>query len=168
MGPFHHKRSVRHVVSNMASVGLLLLAVGCMGQTKMAKLQEAASDLNMATRFGRMDVATERVSPKDLEGFARRHAAWGGSIRIVDVEYRGIQIVDDNTAVVFVAVGWQQPDDPNLRVTQLAQQWEYGQGGWKLKDETRNAGDVGLLGETTEYLRPESRPDVHYPSITIR
>ncbi len=169
MGTFRDQiLSRRRILAGVFSVGLSLAALGCMGQTKVGKLQEAASNLNMATRFGRMDVATELVAPASLQDFAKRHAAWGGALRIVDVEYQGIQFVDDNKAIVFVAVGWQRPDEPNLRVTHLAQVWDYGQGGWKLTDETRSAGDVGLIGEPTEYLRPDSRPDVHFPSITIR
>ena len=153
----------------IAMAALLVLAdLGCMGQTKMAKLQDAASDYNMATRFGRLDVATELVAPAELDAFARRHAAWGGAVRISDVEYGGIRLVDDNTAVVTVTVGWQRPDEPILRVTQLAQEWKHGHGGWKLTNEVRYAGDVGLLGEPAEQQRPQVMHSAHYPSITIR
>lgn len=160
---------IRHRIwAGAFSLVLLLAAAGCMAQSKMGKLQEAATTLNTATRFGRMDVATELVARDDLQPFAKRHAAWGSMLRIVDVEYQGIQFVEDNKAIVLVAVGWQRPDETNLRVTQLAQVWDYGQGGWKLSDETRNAGDMGLLGESIDVLRPEGKQDTHFPTITIR
>ncbi|MFW5741471.1 MAG: hypothetical protein ACOC1F_14040 [Myxococcota bacterium] len=169
MGNLRHRNFTRRrIAAVVLTAGLLLGALGCMGQSKVGKLQEAASNLNMATRFGRMDIATELVAQKEIDDFAKRHAAWGGPVRIVDVEYRGIKFVDKDKAIVFVAVGWQRVDEGNLRVTQLAQEWNYEQGNWKLSDETRTAGDVGLIGEPTEYLRPEGRPDVHFPSITIR
>ena len=161
-------RTRRRILAGLFAAGLLVAAAGCMGQSKVAKLQEAASNLNMATRFGRMDIATELVAQKEMENFAKRHAAWGGPVRIVDVEYQGIKFMDDNTAMVFVAVGWQRLDEGNLRVTHLAQEWGYERGGWRLADETRTSGDVGLIGEPTEVLRPEERPNVHFPSITIR
>jgi tryptophanyl-tRNA synthetase len=161
-------RSRRRILAGIFSAGLLLAATGCMGQSKVGKLQEAASNLNMATRFGRMDIATELVAQKEMDNFAQRHAAWGGPVRIVDVEYQGLKFVGNDKAIVFVAVGWQRLDEGNLRVTHIAQEWGYEGNGWKLADETRTSGDVGLIGEPMEYLRPEERPNVHFPSITIR
>ena len=158
----------RHLAAAILVGGLWVTSAGCMAQSKVGKLQEAASNLNMATRFGRMDIATELVHKNELDNFAERHAAWGDPLRIVDVEYRGIKFVNKDKAVVFVAVGWHRLDEGSLRVTKLAQVWDYERGNWKLSDETRTAGDVGLIGEPTEVLRPESRPDVHFPSITIR
>lgn len=168
MGNLRDQLRSRRLLAGILSFGLLLAAAGCMGQSKMGKLQEAASNLNMATRFGRMDIATELVARQDMDDFAKRHAAWGGPLRIVDVEYRGIKLVDKNKAIVFVAVGWQRLDEGNLRVTHLAQEWDYQGNGWKLADETRTSGDVGLIGEPTEVLRPAPRPNAQFPSITIR
>ncbi|PIE05403.1 MAG: hypothetical protein CSA75_04930 [Sorangium cellulosum] len=155
-------------VLRVLSVGLLLAAVGCMGQSKAGKLQEAASNLNMATRFGRMDIATELVAAQQMEAFGTRHAGWGGPLRIVDVEHHSIKMVNEDKALVFVTVGWHRIDEGNLRVTQLAQEWSYASGGWRLTDETRTAGDIGLLGEPMEVLRPDHRPNAYFPSITIR
>jgi hypothetical protein len=157
-------------------VGLAALAValwipicaGCAGQTRSTKLQDAAYNFNMATRFGRMDVATEMVSSKAVSQFVEHHSAWGSSVRIVDVEFRGLQFTDKDKAVVFVAVGWQRNDEQDLRVTQLAQVWTYEESDWRLTEERRTSGDVGLLGEPTTLLRPESREDAHFPSVTIR
>jgi hypothetical protein len=144
-------------------------AFGCLGgQSRVGKLQEAAQTMNMATRFGRMDVATEHVAAKQMEDFAKQHANWGGVVRIADLEYRGMRFVDEKKAIVSVAVAWQRVDEQELRVTEVAQVWDYDQGKWKLVDETRTAGDVGLLGEPTVYMRPERREDVHFPSVTIR
>jgi len=156
------------VVVIVAALGLSWLAMSCGGHNKVAKLQDAASDYNMALRFGRTDVATELVAASELDAFAMRHAAWGGDIRIMDVEYGGIHLVEENKAVVLVTIGWQRPTEPILRVTQLAQEWAYGYGGWKLTNESRTAGDVGLIGEPTDYLRPQLTPDAHFPSVTIR
>ena len=161
-------RGVRRIPSGVIVAALVLVAAGCMGQTKMAKLQDATSDYNTAMRFGRMDVATALVESSELGEFATRHAAWGGDIRVMDVEYGGIQLVDEDNAVVLVTVAWHRVSEPFLRTTQLAQEWSFGYGGWKLKNETRTAGDVGLIGEPIEPTQPQSLPDMHYPSVTIR
>ncbi|MCL2825060.1 MAG: hypothetical protein FWD57_13810 [Polyangiaceae bacterium] len=167
-------QSMLSTVRSLAVVAALVLGIaGCMGQTKMTRLQDAAADYNMATRFGRMDVATELVAPQELGEFVRRHAAWGGGIRITDLEFGGIQPIDENKAMVLVTVGWQRPNESTLRVTQIVQQWEYGQGGWKLTSEVANAGDIGLLGEQVESGQPRGASDSHspnmyYPSISIR
>ena len=155
----------RTIIAGAISSACLL---GCAGQSKLGKLQQAASDLNTATRFGRMDVANELVARESTASFAQRHAQWGRAIRIVDVELYGVQMVDANRAIVHVAIGWQHPDDITLRSTQLAQLWSYDQHGWRLIDETRTAGDLGLIGEPVQQVMPAPRADVHWPSRTIR
>ena len=130
-----------------ATTALLAVSIGCAGQSKLTRLQDAASDYNVATRFGRMDVATLLVSPSEYEAFSSRHAAWGGAIRVSDVEYEGIRLVDEDKAIVLVTVGWQRLDESTLRVTQLAQEWTFGYGGWRLTKEVRNTGDAGLIGD---------------------
>ncbi len=160
-----------HLHAGLAGLALALALVadlGCVGQTRTTKLQDAAYNFNMATRFGRMDVATEMVSSKALGKFTEHHNGWGSDLRIVDVEFRGVQFRDKDKAVVFVAVGWQRNDEQDLRVTQLAQIWTFEGSDWRLADEQRTAGDVGLLGEPTTVMRPEARENAHFPSVTIR
>lgn len=158
--------------SRFFKIGALVLALAasaCLGgQTKPSRLQEVAQTLNMATRFGRMDIAYELVGEKAQVEFAKRHKSWGSAIRIVDLEFQGMTFVDTDHAKIFVSVGWQRPDEQDLRVTQVAQTWVYGDKGWKLSEETRAAGDFGLLGEASEVLRPASRGDSHFKTVTIR
>jgi hypothetical protein len=160
------------ISSSFFKVGALVLtltAAACLpGQTKPSRLQEAAQNLNLATRFGRMDIAYELVGEKNQVEFAKRHQAWGGQIRIVDLDFQGMSFDDADKAKVFVTVGWQRLDEGELRVTQVSQTWLYGSHGWKLSEETRTGGDFGLLGENSEVLRPGSRGDTHFKSITIR
>jgi hypothetical protein len=115
-----------------------------------------------------MDIATELVADKALPGFAKRHAAWGRDVRLVDIEYQGMRFSDKENAVVFVVVGWQRLDEQELRVTNVAQRWNHGPKGWKLEGEERTGGDVGLLGEPTVVARPELHRDVHFEAVTIR
>ncbi len=146
----------------------VLLLSACLGnQSKAVKLQDSAQNFNQAMRFGRMDIAQEHVAPRVMADFATRHRAWGRELRLIDLEFQGIEPRGDD-ARVFVAVGWQRYDEQELRVTQLVQTWRYGQRGWKLIEEERAGGDVGLLGEQVEVVRPERRGEAHFRSVTIR
>jgi hypothetical protein len=112
-----------------------------------AKLQEAASEMNLNTRFGRMEMAVEKIAPKERDDWAKRHKAWGGRIRIADTEMAGTRIVSEGEADVTVRVAWYRQDEQELRTTTVKQKWKDVNGEWKLVGEARLDGDVGLLGE---------------------
>ena len=134
----------------MAKLGLGVLAAfalaGCIGPlTPAQRVQEAAQDMNTAARFGRMDIAFERVSNKGREDFAKRHAAWGSRVRILDYDFQGLALKDQETAEVMVTIGWQRPDESDIRSTTIVQHWKDHRGSWLLESEERGSGDVGLL-----------------------
>lgn len=164
-----YKQLMRRSILSFALVLCALPHVGCLtAQSRAARLQEAASNLNMATRFGRLDIASELVDDKSQPDFTKHHAGWGRGVRLVDLELQGMQLKDKDNAVVFVTVGWQRPDEQELRVTQLVQTWGFGPKGWKLTREERAGGDIGLLGEPITVVRPETQGDVQFRSLTIR
>jgi hypothetical protein len=156
-------------VRPLCFVAGLLAVVGCMGaQTRIGKLQESTQNFNQAARFGRMDIAMELVETSSKDRFVKQHNAWGRDVRLVDLEMQGMRLKDKDTAVVLLTVGWQRVDEQELRVTQVEQTWAHGYGGWRIVQESRAAGDYGLLGEPIVVMRPESHTDVHFRSITIR
>lgn len=126
-----------------------LLCLGVLGchPSSAQRLAESANNLNMAARFGRMDMAAELIAAKSHEDFTKRHAAWGGSVRLVDIEIDSMVNVNSNDADVTVAVSWTQPNDTTLRATELKQRWHDTRGTWKLVSEARLAGDYGLFGD---------------------
>jgi hypothetical protein len=150
---------------------LLALLVGtaaCIGNlTPSQRAQDAAIDFTTAARFGRMDIAIERVSKEDRDRFAKQHAAWGTSIRIVDCDMLGLRITDKDHAEAVVSVSWHRVDESEMRITQVAQHWRDHKGAWLLESEERAAGDVGLLGEATTIMRPNTGP-AQFETITIR
>lgn len=151
----------------VAAAALSLLA-GCIGgYSPSVRVQEAAQNMNMAARFGRMDIALEGVAKGSRDEFAKRHARWGTQVRIVDYEFQGLMLDDKEHAKVFVAVSWQRPDETDMRNTALVQHWVDNKGTWQLEREERTSGDVGLLGETTVVVKPE-RSDVQFQTVTIR
>jgi hypothetical protein len=132
------------------------------------RVQDAAHNLSVAMRFGRMDVAMESVTRAERDQFVKRHARWGTGIRILDCELVGVSIRDKDHADVSLAVGWQRVEESEVRSTQIAQKWKDEKGTWVLASEERASGDVGLLGEHVAVIRPPSGQDVQFRTITIR
>src|SRR3954470_23806196 len=67
---------------------LLLAALGaCMpSQVPAREVSETARNLNLATRFGQMDMAAEHTSEAHRKQFLESRADWGREVRVVDVE----------------------------------------------------------------------------------
>jgi hypothetical protein len=148
---------------------VIVLALGaCMpSQVPARQVSEVARDLNIAARFGRMDVAAEHTSETHRQRFLESRADWGTDVRVVDVELAELKVPDSENAEVIVDVSWMRIDEGMLRSTRIRQDWQNPGGGWQLNGEQRIAGDFGLLGENVTFLRPETR-DAHFPTKTIR
>jgi hypothetical protein len=136
-------------------------------QVPAREVSDVARDLNIATRFGRMDLAAEHTSEKHRREFLESRASWGLEVRVVDLEVTQLDVPDAETAEVVVEVSWVRVDENLLRSTRIRQSWQNPGGGWQLSGEERIAGDFGLLGEDVTVLRPELR-DAHFPTKTIR
>ncbi len=153
---------------NLILIAMIVGPTGCVANlTPIQRAQDAANDFTTAARFGRMDIALERVSHEDRVRFAERHAAWGSTVRVVDCDILGVRLTDRTHAEVALAVSWQRVDESEMRVTQIAQHWGDHKGAWLLDSEQRASGDVGLLGEKTVVFRPDAR-SVQFESTTIR
>ena len=131
------------------------------------KATDAARDLNLAARFGRIDLAAEHALKEARADFIERRALWGGMIRVVDVELSGMSMPDSDHAVFQVDYSWMRADEDTLRSTRVAQHWNSLKGGWALESEKRVGGDVGLFGEPVEVLRPVRR-DTQFATKVIR
>ncbi len=131
-------------------------------------LNDAARDMNLAARFGRIDLAAQRTAKEAREHFLERRAAWGRDLRIVDVEVASVQLQGEDSADVHVDVAWVRNNEGVLRSTRLAQLWRDGDGDWMMERERRVAGDLGLFGEVVP-VAPTRRPvDHQFPTRVIR
>src|SRR5258706_5883318 len=74
------------VTYTLLALAVLWLPACPAPQTPGARMQEAATDLNTHTRFGRMELAMEHVAPTEREEFLQHRRAWGGIGRIADYE----------------------------------------------------------------------------------
>ena len=149
------------------AVAFLAGLASCMAPPSQSqRVTESAREMNLATRFGRMDLALTHTAKGAGQSFIERRTEWGKRVRIVDVELAGLSMKDELNATVQVDVSWVWVDDDTLRSTRIAQQWR-DDGGWHLVREQRMAGELGLFGEPVMTTRTETA-DVQFPSKTIR
>jgi hypothetical protein len=146
---------------------LIAVACGVSDCVTSANLNEVVNNMNLAARFGRPDIAVDYVAPDERSAFLQRHSHWGNDVRIVDVEYAGVEQSSPSEVSVLVGYSWVRPNEGVLRVTSVRQKWSNARGAWSLIAEERAAGDVGLLAEKVEVLRPE-HPDVQFPTREIK
>jgi hypothetical protein len=147
----------------------LLCSVACIPpQAPAQQVSDVARDLNVAARFGRMDVALEHTSEEHQPKFMATRSDWGKEVRVLDVELARLELKSTEAAVLLVDVAWMRMNEGIMHSTRLEQRWENPGGGWKLSSEERASGDVGLLGENVVVLKPERPRDVHFPAKTIR
>jgi hypothetical protein len=153
----------------LIALSLLVLPACPVGhQSGPARAQEAATELNVNARFGRMELAAEHVSPKARQAFFERRRAWGGKIRVADYEMAGMKMQGKDDAEMFVRVAWYRVDEGDLRVTTLRQKWHDFKGDWKLTEEMRIDGDVGLLGEAVVTVAPPGGPrNAQFPTVRL-
>lgn len=135
-----------------------------------AKLDDAVQEMNMAARFGRTDVAMERVSAGTRDDFIKRHKLWGSELRVVDVEFGGLEKMAESEASVMVNFSWFRPRDGVLRMTTVRQTWvnDHGTGPWHLSAEERASGDVGLLGEPPVVVVKPEKKDARFDVTVIK
>ncbi len=131
------------------------------------KATDAARELNIEARFGRIDVAAGMAASDARDEFIRRHSTWGDNIRVVDVELGGLTMSDSSHAVFQVDYSWMRMNEDTLRSTRIAQNWSSTNGAWALESEKRVAGDVGLFGEHVDVLRP-AQHDTQFATKVIR
>jgi hypothetical protein len=156
------------MAKSVFALACVVLLTACpMPPPASERATDAARELNVAARFGRIDIAAGLAAAGAREEFLRKRAQWGGNIRVVDVELGGLSMPDSDHAVFQVDYAWMRMDEDTLRSTRVAQRWTSSKGAWVLESEKRVAGDVGLFGEHVEVLRPPQR-DAQFATKVIR
>jgi hypothetical protein len=143
-----------------------LAGAGCMTPpTPAERVTDAAMALNIAARFNQLDVAVGHTAKAARPDFMKHHAAWGQSLRIVDVEMASLSLPESDRAVVLVDYAWIRNNEGTMRATRVEQTWK-DDAGWRLVRERRVAGDIGLLGEPVPEA-PPAGPDKQFATRTI-
>lgn len=153
---------------SLSLVALVLVGLGaCMTPPSPAeRVTDAAMELNLAARFGQLDVAVARTQKAQRPDFMKRHAAWGQTLRIVDVEMASLTLPESDRAVVLVDYAWVRNNEGTMRATRVEQHWKE-DAGWHLVRERRIAGDIGLLGEPLPENDAAPAPDKQFATRTI-
>jgi hypothetical protein len=154
-------------LASWSTAALLGCALG--QQSSPARAQEAATELNVNTRFGRLELAAEKVAPTARDAFMQRREAWGSTVRVADYEFAGLRMKGKEDAEMLVKIAWYRIDQGDLRVTTLKQQWHDFKGDWRLVDESRADGDVGLIGEKMPSSGPAATKGraAQFPTIRL-
>jgi hypothetical protein len=143
--------------------------LGCATQAdQRRRLMDQAQDLNVASRFGRLDVASQFAAPEAQPTFMQRRRSWGREIQILDTQLSHSQVKDENHAEVIVQVDWTRANEGLLRTTWVKQEWNAGdRGAWKLEGEQQIDGDKGLFGEQSpaQWLAPAG--DRHFQTRSL-
>ena len=151
---------------------LALLAVawaGCMGPIPPSeKVNEAARDLNVNSRFGDVGGLAGMTAPAYRDVFLSRRTEWGNMVRVVDVELAGMTMKDNSHASVSVDFSWTRVDQGTLQMTRVLQEWEDTSGDWQLVREKRYSGALGLFGEKLPEVTHEPRRDVQFTTTVLR
>jgi len=152
-----------------ATLAIALVGTACaMPPGPLASAQEAAQELNLDARFGRTQIAMDKVAPPARDSFTAHHRGWGTSIRVADVELAGMRAHSEHEVEILVRVAWYRPEEQELHQTTLKQGWS-DKNGWQLVDESRVDGDIGLIGETVvfEGPPPSDRAPAQFPTVRL-
>lgn len=158
----------------LLSLAFAVLAVAtqaCGIPSKQQRIQEAAYELNMGTRFSRMDMALERVAKLERAKFVERHKKWHNEIKIDDIELAGVNLREDGDANLFLTIQWHRIDQQDMRTTVVSQKWHDRRGTWVLSGEERAQGDLGLFNEPMVDLSPgeqKAAREMQFRTTTIR
>jgi hypothetical protein len=139
-------------------VPALFLVGGCMLQnlSKEERLRDSVVGYNDECRWGRIDLAAQRVMPAYRQRFRLTHHGWGRNLQIADSEIVHVETAgeDSEVAISTVIVRWYDQSTMILADSTLRQSWKKVHGGYILLEEAVVAGHPGLLE-----IPPELLPD---------
>jgi hypothetical protein len=147
-------------------VPALFVLGGCMLQnlSKEERLRDSVVGYNDECRWGRIDLAAQRVMPTYRTTFRLSHHGWGRDFQIADSELIHVETAgeDSEVAISTVIVRWYDQRTMLLATSTLRQSWKKVRGGYILLEEAVVAGDTALL-EIPPELLPET-PEADAPT----
>jgi hypothetical protein len=158
--------------SRTLRAGLLVCASMALGCNTLAAqrrtVHDEAQELNVASRFGRLDVASQLAAPEAQRVFLERRKAWGSEIRVLDLQISHVQMKDQDNAEVTLQVDWTRPTEGLLRSTWLQQTWSSkNEGPWRLESEHQVEGDRGLFGEKAKAKHLTPNHDTQFQTRSL-
>lgn len=157
---------MRHAIVFVLSVGLLS---GCLlnNINPSQKLNERVQEYGDATRWNRLDIAVQMVTPGYRDAFMKRHSAWGRAVEVADAELIHIQIAPDgNTATSTLAYSWYDLSAMTLARTVVRQTWDI-RNGYQVMGEDVVEGAAELL-PVPSAEETDNPSDAHEAIATVR
>lgn len=158
--------------------------------SKPERLRDAVQGMSEESRWGRIDLARQRVLPQYRADFEAARAHWGKKVQIADVEVVAMKLNDGDAKDILREQGTSEeeleklPDatssvqyawygqDMVLRTTVIAQRWQHSMGNFYLLDEEVVDGERMLLqtpsseNEDGEWNEPPAEPAVQAKAST--
>lgn len=137
--------------------GFLLGSCFLQNQSAIARLGDSVHGLADETRWGRTELAVDRVAPDYREAFLQSHRRWGRDFQIADHDIQRM-LIDGETdnATVVVTVSWYDMRSMEANLTTIEQKWVAVGRTFILNSEQVLEGNPILIatprptGETTE------------------
>lgn len=130
-------------------LGVASLLAGCMmidNISPQARFSDQVHELNDELRWGRIDLAVQRVAAAHRATFLRRHRAWSREVQIADVDVTNLEMsLPDGTSASTVTYAWVDTRTMQLRTTSVRQRWVGAGDGFVLANEEIVGGEPSLL-----------------------
>lgn len=124
----------------VAAVLMTLFTFGCatVNEEKPGDpraLEEAARALHMNMRWARWEHASDLVHEAFKQEFLGRYEELGDDFRIVDMEFKSAEIVEEGFAAVLeVDQEWYQLPETTVRSERFMERWVFEEGVWRLRE----------------------------------
>lgn len=135
-------------ISPLAALIAATLMSGCLLQNMSAqeRLRDSVVGFNDEMRWGRQDLAIQRVAPEARAEFSARHHAWGRDIQIADSEIVNVTVGHEGEdAASYVTIQWYRQNSTLLATTTLRQTWERTMGSYAMTGEEVHEGEESLI-----------------------
>ncbi|MBN1655953.1 MAG: hypothetical protein JXA30_19455 [Deltaproteobacteria bacterium] len=110
------------------------------------KLNDSIRDMNDASRWGRIDLASQYVDPAYQTTFFKSRHRWGRQFRIADTELVRLDMSpDQDQAIALMSISWYRIDQMTLHQTVVRQIWKERDGTYLLSAEAVFEGDAILI-----------------------
>jgi hypothetical protein len=147
----------------LVSAALALVLSGCTLLDNIGpqnRLSDQVHILNDEVRWGRIDLAAQRVAPAHRRAFVAQHRAWGRAVRIADADVSNLEMnLPDGRSASIVTYSWVDEATMELFTTSVRQLW-VGEGeGFLLLSEEIVGGQPTLLPGAPTAPDPEAAPE---------
>jgi hypothetical protein len=136
----------------MRSIVLCLctLLAGCFldNASSGKKLTDAVTEMNKATRWGQLNLASQMVEPVYRPQFMANHAHWGARVQVADSEVIQVEMAEgEDSAVAVIVYQWYETAAMTLHQSVVRQRWSRVGDGYALLSEAIVQGDSRLFAE---------------------